>query len=170
MKSLLNHKNLRAISKSMKKASFTLIEMLIVMSIVALCLGGGGFGISRVLNKEHFEKEAKIVLEQIHLAEELMINTKQDVQIFFEDGFCKLVAPKHTRQITLSKVREVLFNGKATSLFFDGSLGIPPKGTLILRGKNNEKVIIFSGIPGKINHEEIAVHEASYPQEILSLT
>lgn len=154
-----------------KKASFTLIEMLIVMSLIALCLGAGAFGISRALNKESFEAQTQCFLHQIALAEELMIDTRQDVWISFKEGACFLIAPQHTHQVSLSKVKEVLFNHKEQDLLFSGALGIPPRGVLVLRSKSGEeKVIHLSGIPGMINQKEVATHEASYPQEILSLT
>lgn len=153
-----------------RKNSYTLLEMMVVVFLVALCTGAGAFGVKRALAHERFEGEVKCIMSQIARAEELMIDAKYDVEICFKKGECQLIAPKRSKSIPLKYIHEVKLNGTTPTLYFDGTLGRSPSGTLTLKGNGGEKTFFLSGIPGTTNLEEVAHHEATYPQEIFSLT
>lgn len=82
---------------------------------------------------------------------------------------CHLTAAHFKKSVVLEHILHASFNDKQALLYFEGALGIPPKGKLVLQGKRGEKTVWLPGIPGKINEKEKTIHETGYPQKILSL-
>lgn len=65
----------------MKRSAFTLIEMMIVMSILALALTVTGFQVSKFLQEQRFLSEVHHVVRALQSAQDLMLVLGLDVQL-----------------------------------------------------------------------------------------
>ena len=72
-----------------KKRFVTLLELLIVISILAIAIGAISFNINRALREQHFKTEVELVVDYLRLAQNLMLIMNADVHVIFkasEDG------------------------------------------------------------------------------------
>ncbi|MFN0064999.1 MAG: Tfp pilus assembly protein FimT/FimU [Chlamydiales bacterium] len=167
--------------------SFTLFELLLVMSLVALVLGVGGLQIPRLLSHERFEAGVAKIEKMVELSSEIMLDCKADVTLVLrqeEEGVvCQIEVtsslPKRWNRFLrcgpIASIQGVSFDdtpSRELLLSFDASLGSIPKGCLTLHGKKRSSRLFLSGYPGKMgkNEEVKDVRTPLYPQEVFSLT
>lgn len=67
-----------------KKRFITLIELLIVISVLAIAVGVIGFNINRALREQHFKSEVELVVDYLRLAQNLMLIMNADVHVIFK--------------------------------------------------------------------------------------
>lgn len=67
-----------------KKRFVTLVELLIVISVLALAAGVIGFNINRALREQHFKTEVELVIDYLRLAQNLMLIMNADVHVLFK--------------------------------------------------------------------------------------
>ena len=170
------------------KRSITLIEMMIVISLIATALGGMALPLSKALKGEKFERGVDRVIGKIMLAQELMLDFHTDVQLILEQDkegeaiHCLILVaiplpPQIEKGINhrphIAGIRQMAFNHEdkdRMELSFDGSFGVLPQGTLTLMGPRNAEHIALPGYPGQIrrgNHVQTTIN-TPYPEEILS--
>jgi len=68
----------------LKRLQFTLIEMLIVLSIIALVAGVIGINAKKALRDQHFKSELSAFLDRLRLAQDLMLIADADVHFKIE--------------------------------------------------------------------------------------
>lgn len=66
-----------------KKRFFTLMEMLLVLGILSLIAGFLGVNISKMLQEQRFRTEVSQVMDQLRLAQDLMLIHDTNVQVKF---------------------------------------------------------------------------------------
>lgn len=62
-----------------KRLYFTLLELMIVLAIVALISGIVGINVSKAVREQHFRAEVDLVVNQLRLAQEMMLLFNADV-------------------------------------------------------------------------------------------
>ncbi len=67
-----------------KKRFITLLELLIVISVLALSIGVIGFNINRALREQHFKTEVELVVDYLRLAQNLMLIMNADTHVIFK--------------------------------------------------------------------------------------
>lgn len=166
----------------LSKRSFTLIEMLIVMTLIAAALGTLSLQVAKALKGGRFESGVDQVMGKLTLAQELMLDFHTDVTVVFtrqtEGIECKLIAGRllpdaieraMNRYKLIKGIEEVTFSGEA--LFFDGTLGTTPHGALSLSSQSSKATLILNGYPARITRGIYCEKEeayAVYPEEIIS--
>lgn len=170
----------------MIKNSFTLLEILLVLTLIAFVLGAGAIQVPKLLSHERFETQAKSIKRKIELAQEIMLDYDMDVELLLKRDpkglICQVKTqmplPKRWNRFLHSKpldeISFVAFNGErvdSLTLVFDGSLGAIPRGNLRLIGKKQDAAFYLPGFPGKIHRGERQDEKTvvPYPQEIFSL-
>lgn len=68
---------------SWKKRHFTIIEMIIVITIIALVSGVIGINIRKAYQQQQFRSEVAMVVETLRLAQDLMLILQDDVHVIF---------------------------------------------------------------------------------------
>jgi Prokaryotic N-terminal methylation motif len=168
------------------KYSFTLLEILIVMTLIATFLGAMALPISKALRKERFETAVKAVIGKITLATEVMLDFRTDVtlklQLENQEVVCTILPqmrlPEHiekgfNHKNEIKGISTMLFNDKAQEsieIHFEGTLGSISAGEIALINGNLKEVITLPGYPAQIHkgkHAQTTYHP-TYPQEILS--
>lgn len=81
----INMMNTRKIILRTKRHFLTLIELLIVITILAMVSGVVGVQIQRTLREQRFNTEVAIVLDKLRLAQELMLILRTDAHVKFMD-------------------------------------------------------------------------------------
>ena len=66
------------------KCFITLLESLIVISILAIAAGVIGFSVNRALREQHFKTEVELVVDYLRLAQNLMLIMNADVHVIFK--------------------------------------------------------------------------------------
>jgi prepilin-type N-terminal cleavage/methylation domain-containing protein len=169
------------------KSPFTLIEMLIVLTLIASALGALSLQISKALKGERFERGVEQVIAKLTLAQELMLDFHTDVHLTLtqEKGgvVCTLKTdlrlPDHLeRAINLYNkiegIEQMCFDNRAKAiiaLYYDGATGVTPQGTLTLVAPRKGESIILKGYPAQIRRgidEQTKNCHADYPEEIFS--
>ena len=168
-----------------KKGSFTLLELLLCVALVAFAFGAVSLSIPRFLASERFDKDVKIVQQKIELVQELMLNCDQSISLIFDTtakGTLISIVPtqglpkKWIRSPRpLQEIQNISFDGeKAThlELLYDAEIGGCPRGLLTLYGKKGSQTLSLPGYPGKIKRAEevLSGKNAPYPEKALSLT
>jgi type II secretory pathway pseudopilin PulG len=67
-----------------RKLCMTLIELLIVISVLAIATGVIGININRMLREQHFKTETEFVVDYLRLAQNLMLIMDADVHVNFK--------------------------------------------------------------------------------------
>jgi|GEM_PF-5468201 len=168
-----------------KKASFTLLELLLCAALVAFALGAVTLSIPRFIANERFEKDVKVVLQKIELVTELMLDCDSSITLAFDESkegvqlsiIPAKELPKKWIRVPkpLKEIRSVSFDGERAchlELLYDCEVGGCPRGLLTLEGKNRKQTLSLPGFPGKIKRGEevLSGKNAPYPQEIFSFT
>ena len=152
--------------KSRSNRAFTLFEMLIVIALIGIGLGGLSWNLPKLLKKERFEKNVQRVCSKLTLAQEIMIDYTTDVTITFQPGekgsLCRIssqcdLPDAFMKQINkedkLPGINQVSFNNQSydgvVTLHFFGAMGKIPKGILTLHGEK-EISLTLPGYPSRI--------------------
>ena len=162
-----------------KKANFTLMELLLVLSLIACVTTIAGFALPRFLTTERFDKEVRWVEQKVALAQELAMDLGTTVQLTMDVQGITMEAytPLPRRWLRPSppfrELRAFSFEGARVDslrLIFDGELWGSPRGVLMMEGDKNSAAFYLPGYPGRIVREKeaIDVQDAPYPQELLS--
>ena len=171
----------------MSKQAFTLFEILIVMSLIAIAFGGLTLQISKALKGERFERGVEQIIAKIALAQELMLDFHADIQLTLNHAQdvwkCELVVnrqlPAHqaksiNRYVNIKGIEGIAFDGtfkEIIELQFDGTLGTIPKGVLTLISNHKKETIVLNGDPSHIRRGTYVQKnncQAIYPEEIFS--
>lgn len=146
----------------MKKHPFTLVEILLVLTLLAMV--GGAFALfsARSLGRYTFEKEVDMIASKLLFAEEIMMDHGVDVSCVFAHNCFSLIASRPLpidierlmkKEEKLKAIEEISFEGK--SLLFEGATKCCPEGRLHLKGKRCEMTLCIPPFPGRINKELI---------------
>jgi len=169
------------------KRSFTLLEILLVISLIATGLGVLSLQISKALKKEKFEQGVEQLISKLTLAQGLMLDFQTNVRVKLFQETVEVVCtietdktlPPHLErsinryhkipailemQLDRSVQEEIILN-------YDASLGITTQGVLTLISGPNEEQIHLKGYPTRVkrgaNEKNNECH-VPYPEEILS--
>jgi type II secretory pathway pseudopilin PulG len=176
---------------SNKKRSLTLIEMMLVMTLIAIGLGTLGFQVAKALKKERFERGVEQVMGKISLAQEVMLDFHTDVTLTLyregEEIECRLetdlslpsqIEKGLNRYHTIEGIEEIAFNDEIRRkiiLQFEGGVGSTPQGKLTFLGQGDAISIHLKGYPTQIRREQNrggengpTLCQADYPEEIFS--
>lgn len=131
-----------------KRRFLSLIEILIVLSIIAMLGGFVAINVRGALSEQHFKNDVQKVTEQIRLTRQLMLISSVDTELVFKEGNLHFVCenkiePRIDRMIRkkmpLDHIKSVTFDGHADpTLLFKSRGSIVPTGTLVLKGGNGE--------------------------------
>jgi len=149
-----------------KNSAITLIEILLVMSIIALVIGTVQFGFHAFLKEEAFVQESAKIKKAILFAQEVMMDTKSDLtltlvhdenQIHMHFSSSKELPEKilyPLRECSCKEVHTLFFNTrreKEITLRFEGHLGYTTEGLITLESKKGKKQnIVLRGFPGSV--------------------
>lgn len=168
------------------KRSITLIELMVVITLITIVLGAVAISIPKALKRGKFERSVEAIIAKITLAQELMLDFHTDVTLTFKqqesalachlETACPLKShiEKECNRISLLQgIEQVTFNGiicPEITLHFEGSLGISPKGVLAFTCNEHAVKLPLKGYPTGIKRGEyeIQTDQADYPEEILS--
>lgn len=169
------------------KRSFSLLEVLLTLALIAVALSACGFGLSRVLSKQRFEAAVQKVGAAMTLAQELMLDCGMDVSFILiqeEKGVVYAIETQRELPERLRKavhlrnkvdgIEQIAFDGVFSGkieLLYDASLGTTPKGTLELNNRSFSKKIHLKGYPSRVlgDIDECEKDsQAVYPQEAVS--
>lgn len=67
-----------------KKRFVTLLELLIVITVLAMVIGVIGWNINKALREQHFKTEVDVVVDYLRLAQNLMLILNADVHVIFK--------------------------------------------------------------------------------------
>lgn len=171
-----------------RKRSITLMEMMIVISLIAVALGAMSLPISKALKSETFAHGVDGVIGKIMLAQEVMLDFNTDLQLFLkkdEEGkgiHCHIVPgiplPPHiekglNHRPLIPGITEMAFNHEiknSIQLSFEGPIGSISQGTLTLGASGKEEHIALPGYPKHIRRGNYVQTTSStpYPEEIIS--
>jgi len=162
-----------------QRLSFTLLELMIVIAVIALAVSATTYGIPRLLAQSRCEKDLARLQGTLALAETLMCAQHRDVVITCcpsqQGVVCTLHTPHIHKRYTLKHIDFLAFNGKAApfELVFDASICRVPQGLLELRHASSSYFLHLPGYPGGISlhpsPQPLGVEYAvSYPKELLS--
>lgn len=171
---------------SKNKRSITLIEILIVMTLISITLGTIALHTPRAIRAEQFEQGVQKIKSKIMLAQELMISYKTDVflTLTMENNacYCSMKANHdlyngciYMRKEKIRGIKSVTFNSSeknTLTLCFNGNIGNSPTGKLSLQGIDGQEVIFtLKGFPSCLNrgNYEIQKTMSSYPKALLSI-
>lgn len=170
-----------------KKRPFTLLELLLVVTLMGIVCATCAIQIPKALHAEEFSQSVERFIDKVEIAQEIMIDYEADLSLHLEQRgdkvFCTFCAEggvpeKLIRRLNkhseLKQIHSFAWEGVSSSSlklpFHASSHGIE-KGVLKLVGKR-ESSIFLPGYPKKIqkNLKEYAqkIIQAPYPQEVLS--
>lgn len=165
-----------------RKPSFTLLELLIVLFIISFGVILTGVKIKDVYREQRFLSETQQVLSHLSMAQDLMLIMDTDVLVHFapdkedkqlqvwleiekpiEKSWARLVE----RKLSLAAIQSIEFDGSPTKeLTLQFSLGKMSKGKLVLfeeiRSRSQEKKefeIELVGYPSPIGDKKVAQRE-----------
>lgn len=136
---------------SVKKSYITLVELLLVICILVMMTGVLGLKIRQLVNEQRFDTEVGLVVDQLRLAQNLMLILDYDVHVKFEqlpngEGIkyglevAKLLPGEWTREIArerpaLKAIKKIEFRPKDQPVQTNGiDLKFFSKGSLISEG------------------------------------
>lgn len=149
--------------KRQKAKAITLIEILLVLSLIAMALGATQFGFTHFIKEEAFVQECAKIKKAIAFAEELMMDTGSDLTLTLQhdkEEMKLLLSTSKTlpKRLLLpleqccKEITFLYFNDKPTKklvLHFEGHLGITSKGVITLENKKGKKqYFVLRGFPG----------------------
>src|SRR4051794_25066422 len=171
-----------------KRQYFTLFEILLVITLIALIGGTCVFSLPKALKQEREEKSMASLIAKVEIAKEVMVDYDADVTLILsqaaEGVTCHLYPSKPMRESikkALNKesffpgIERVVWRGvtyRELKLPFVASDGKIPEGVLELHCKEKVCRYYLPGYLGEIkkNYDtEIQKPQAPYPQEVLSL-
>jgi len=168
--------------KSVRKAPFTLLELLVVLFIISFGVILTGVKVKDLYQEQRFFSETQQVLSHLTMAQDLMLIMDTDVQVHIapdkkekqlkmwleiekplEERWARLVE----RKIPLTAIRSLEFKGRPVKeLKLQFSLGKMSKGELVLfEGEQNktegkkEFKIKFLGYPSSFGDKKITPGE-----------
>jgi prepilin-type N-terminal cleavage/methylation domain-containing protein len=177
---------------NLRRRSFSLLELMVVIAIIALTTPLMGVGIYRALKKEQFEAASRELAIQLGQAQQTMLYADRDMLVELIPGpdgvLCQLIRPSIAGMGTpvgeprlLKGVEQLLWNGQRLS----GSLLLPfysggremPRGEIAVMRDKEVRTVRLLGYPHPIqvengenqqnqNHGESG-YEA-YPQEVVA--
>jgi len=146
--------------------AITLIEILLVMSLIGMAVGAMQFGVHKLLKKEAFVQEVRKIRNMVAFAQEVMIDTKCDLSLtlLHEGSDVKLLfsstpelperVARTLQDITVRHVETLTFNEAVVSeliLNFEGHLGIISEGVIEIKSKKEKsQTIHLRGFPGRV--------------------
>lgn len=144
-----------------KRRNLTLIEVLLVLSIIVMLGGVVGINVRGAMAEQNFRNDVQTVVEQLRLSQELMLIAGIDVEVSFKAGVMYFhsedkIDPRIDRTIKkaipLKHIVELTLDGQPDpKIAFMSRGSVMTAGTLILKSKNEEKrIIAFLGAPGPI--------------------
>jgi len=142
---------------------FTLIELLLVIFLIGIGVSLLSLNIPRVLKRQKFERGVDLIVHKIELAQETLLDYRADVHLaFWQEGgklwvkitvdqpLCERLKNALNRHCEIRGVETVTFNDRELpfELFFDGSLGLTPYGSLHCVGGSKQRITIpLKGYP-----------------------
>lgn len=161
-----------------RRQPVTLLEILIVIVLVGMTCTLIGVNAPKAFRGERFERGVDVIASKLRLAQEIMLDHRSDVEVRFtpeEGGLrCELIVAKPLpEEVSDALNRRAFVKGvtgcSETALFYEGSLGVTPKMTLKLFGKDRETKLALKGFPSAIKRgeEEVEIAQASYPEAAL---
>jgi prepilin-type N-terminal cleavage/methylation domain-containing protein len=181
----LNHR-IRRRPKS-RRRSFSLLEMMVVLAIVALSAPLMGVGIYRGLKRERFEASVRELATQLGLAQRTMLYRDSDVMVQLTPGpkglVCRLIASPALGTGTpigpdrlLPGIEKLIWNGQqvegALQLQFYSGGRLMPQGELQLVRASEVRRVQLAGYPHAIGVDTQPAYkedvDAAYPQEVVS--
>jgi type II secretory pathway pseudopilin PulG len=173
----------------LRKDHFTLLEILIVVLILSMGVVLTGVKLKKAYEEQRFSSDCQIIINQLTLAQDLMLIMDADVYVILERHAdkkitCSLEIEKPLRDslskvlerpFVLSAIESYEFEKKSDSfLKLVFSLGNMSRGELTLISPQNERRTIYlPGYPNPIGkqaldkeEDRITQSEALYPAEI----
>lgn len=166
--------------------SFTLIELMLVIALIAIGLGTLAFQVSKALKAERFERGVEHIIQKISLAQEIMLDFHTDVTLTLKQSGqaveCQLeaacVLPAHIEKglnhaSRVQGIEQMTLDNTVSEtikLPFEASLGITPQAQITFNYLGRQAILCLPGYPAAIKrgHYEITTNESHYPEEILS--
>jgi hypothetical protein len=107
-----------------RRFSFTLFEILMTLLLISVALAGIGFKAPALFRQERFERGAERLINQIALAQEIMLAYQTDVTLsmcLYEKGvICTYdVSTPEVRRVLRKKIGRPLFVKGIEGLYFD---------------------------------------------------
>jgi Tfp pilus assembly protein FimT len=171
--------------KTRKKAAVTLIELLLVITIMAVVCGVSGVFIYRGIAARKFESEGNLILDKMKTAKHLAIQMDMETRLILkqEQGGVswriKLERPVEKSLKTLSggktvlkSIRSMRFQGKeeaSVEVVFSRLGAVSSKGQLVLlSGKHPEFIIALEPSPHPLNAEDSRVSNFHIEEDLFS--
>lgn len=134
--------------RCVRKCYFTLLEVLVVLTIISLGAALTGVKINEMYHQQRFLSDTQLVLSQLTMAQDLMLIMDTDVKVNFErdaqtrgyfvwldvekpvkDSWARLVE----RKLPLSSIHSITFNDRTENpLTLKFTFGSMSSGTLVL--------------------------------------
>ncbi len=158
----------------------TLLELLVVISILALVIGFVGVNIRKAVQSQRFHSATEQFLDRVRLAQDLSLFAQLDVEVKIQKEKkgvlfwveCKeLIKDKGMkRMITkLAQKKPLKFSieEEELTLPFKSNGAIVPKGELRLIGPGQEKIITFLGYPAPLKFGKIVPIKELNPTQLM---
>lgn len=176
------------------RSCFTLMEMLVVMTLIVIVAGAIGMNVAGALRETRFRSGTELVLDKLQMAQDLMLIMDQDIRIKFDkvDGQLRCLFEVDAKltpalRVIMNKNTDIAgiqnwefveadshrkLEGKF-NLEFGGGGTKMSRGVLHLQGADREEIIPLPGYPSPLgkgtvqyfNNNENS-YEALYPKEI----
>ena len=168
---MLNHKTLKKQENAWAESRrhyFTLIELLIVISILSIMASVVGFNVYRAFQDQRFRTEVGLIVDELRLAQDLMLILDTDVHVKFapaetgikywievEHGVSKEWKPfllrshRDLRAIEILSFTEESVEGVIDIRFMSGG-SVMSRGILRLASNMGKKAICLHGYPHPI--------------------
>jgi hypothetical protein len=139
-----------------KRRQLTLIEVLIVLSIVVMLGGVFAFNIRGPLEDQYFKNDVQKVVERLRLSHQLMLLGPADVELAFnertmtfksDDKLDPRINMMVKKEVILKNIDSITLNGHPNPTFLFKSQGsVVTHGTLILKAFNGDtRRIVLNG-------------------------
>lgn len=161
----------------MRKHPITLLEILLVIALVGVAFGAVATQLPKALKGEKFERGVDQMKTRIQLAQEVMLDYQTGLRLVFECTERGLVSILESERPLPNRVEhafsrpiEGIQEISSKILDFDGKLGVPPKGKLILKGNNREAILTLKGFPTAVvrGGDDVPESQADYPEAVFS--
>ena len=71
--------------RTIRRVPFTLLEILLVLSLIALIAGLVGISVHKMYISQRFRNEVSLVVDQLRLAQDMMLILDTDVHVIFSE-------------------------------------------------------------------------------------
>lgn len=177
-----------------KKKHFTLLELLVVLTILSLCVGLTGIKIREFYQEQSFLSDTRRVVSELAMAQDLMLILDTDVYVIFSkekgsgDWSLHLSVDKPLkeswrhlieREVPLKSIRQIRFEGVSKDpIELEFSLGKMSEGVLELtssdragkKGVDDHFELRLPGFPAPIGQaktkEKGRIEATAYPEEV----